>query len=320
MPFWNANQFDLNDPNNNEIWGGSPALQQEIHLPGTLGIAGAFGAQQGMLTPGIVPGVGPETILPWVPDLVGKVWQKKAAVFVVGSAYAGFIKEYSGRSANMNLCCYATANSASQFQERFLKDVVQPDEDYYGNLALLFDQIRTAEQLCILDLCRASFVRRGLQNGQQGGLDQSGDGVVRSSVAGPPPHSFQQYVDLNSNRTWQRLKKSKASKIVALGSIAEHGILRLFHQNGFTIREQGQPNPIHLPVFEANNARWVTLYAANDRRLGFWLQHQTWWSVTHPDPGQRTFHLLPIYHPARMSQYDPAYQLTRGLLLNFLAA
>ena len=320
MPFWDANQFDLNDSINNEIWEDSPALQLEIHLPGALQGPGAFGAQQAMLTPGIVPGVRPETILPWVPDLVGKGWKKKAAIFVIGSAYAGFIKEYSRRSATMNLCCYATANSASQFQERFLRDVVQPDNDYYSYLAMLFDGIRTADRLCILDLCRASFVRRGLRNGLPGNWDKSGDPVVKTSVAGQPPHSFQQYVDQNSNWTWERLMKSSASKIVALGTIAEHGILRLFHQNGFTICQQGHPNPIHLRVFDANNARWVRRYAANRRSLGFWLQHQTWWSVTHPDAGQRTFHLLPIYHPARMIQYDPACQLTRGLLLSFLAA
>lgn len=321
MPFWDSHHFDLSDPINAEIWENSPQLQHAIQTPAALAPVGAFGAQQAMFEAphqAFWDNLQPSGILPWVPDLVGKRWKKKDAVFVVGSAYAGFIDEYSGRDAAMNLCCYASANSASAFQERFLKNVVRPDQAYYSRLATLFDGIRTMDALCVMDLCRASFVLRGLRDGLPGNWDQGGDAVVKDSAAGPPPHIFQQYVDQNSNWTLKRFMQSKASKIVALGSIAEHGVLRLFQNYGFTIQEQGfvlQP-----PVPANGNAAWVNNYAEQGRKLGYWLQHSTWWSIISPDAGHRTFHLLPIYHPSKSNRYDPNYQQTRMLLPGFFAA
>ena len=321
MPFWDPRCFDLNDNINAEIWADSPLRQQDIQPTVPPVAVDGFGAQQAMLEPehqavwGNLPLPG---ILPWVPDLVGRRWKKKDAVFVVGSAYAGFIDEYSGRDAAMNLCCYASANSASGFQERFLKNVVRPDQAYYGKLATLFDGIRTMAALCVMDLCRASFVRRGRRDGQRTNWDKPGDGIVKDSAAGPPPHIFQHYVDQNSDWTWKRFMQSKASKIVALGSIAEHGVLRLFQQYGFTIHEQGFVLPPPEPG--NGNATWVNNYAAQDRNLGYWLQHSTWWSIIPPDAGQRTFHLLPIYHPRKSNAYDPNYQQTRMLLPGFFAA
>ena len=311
MPFWNANPFDLNDPINNEIWGGSPALQREIHLPGAIRVAGAFGAQQAMLTPGIVPGVGPETILPWVPDLAGKKWKEKASVFVVGSAYAGFIKEYSGRPATMNLCCYASANSSRMFQERFLKDVVEPDEAYYGKLAILFQNIRRASQLCLLDLCRASFVKRGER--------PPFDVASETTVLQPAWTSYRQYVEANDAWTWRRLNplRKQPIRIVALGYVAENGILQL-------IRRQlaGEHLEIHDSVGHAlqqgwwNNA-WNYGYADVGRPLHYWFHNHRWWIIRSKDCEWR---VLPIYHPAYVNQHDPNYFSTREVLKQFLNA
>ena len=325
MRFFDPDSFDFDDQINREIWEQSAMRQHAIQQPADVSAPGTFGAQQAMLTAGIVQGVDPNTVLPWVPDLVGKEWSSEKAFFVVGSAYAGFIKQYSGRRATMNLCRYATAVTARLFQERFLNDVVEPDPDYYGKLAILFGHAPaaplprfSARQICVLDLCRASFVRRGLRNGQRKNWDKPGDGIVKDSAAGPQPHIFQHYVDQNSDWTWKRFMQSKASKIVALGTIAEHGVLRLFHEHGFTIRDQMHPNPIDLPEFAPHTAGWVSQYA--DRPLGYWLQHSTWWSIIPPHPSQRTFHLLPVYHPRKAYAYDPNYQRTRMLLPGFLAA
>ena len=324
MPFFDPGCFDLDDQINGEIWKDSPDRQRGIQQPATVAEPGMFGAQQAMLTAGIVP--HPNTVLPWVPDLVGKEWKDKGAVFVVGSAYAGFIREYSKRNATMCLRCYFTAETARQFQERFFQDVVAPDPDYYGKLAILFGHppaappLLSGSQVCILDLCRSSFVRRGLRIGRRVNWDKSGDPVVKASTAGALPDIFQEYVDQNKDWTWQRFMESKSSKIVALGTIAEHGLLRLFQAEGFTITEEGFPDAVNRPAFPPNTAAWVHRYADQGKTLAYWLQHQSWWNVNGDVNGvPRTWKILPVYHPAWMNK-DPLYTQTRALLATLLAA
>lgn len=326
MPFFDPDCYDFGDPTNEQVWEESPRRQHEIQHPATVAAPGMFGAQQAMLTAGIVPGFDANTVLPWVPDLVGREWKSKGAVFLVGSAYAGFIREYSGRNATMSLLRYATARTARQFQERFFQDVVEPDRDYYGKLAMLFGHLpaglplRSGSQICIMDLCRASFVRRGLRTGRRTEWDKPGDRIVKDSAAGPPPHVFQEYVDQNNDWTWQRFVNSQASKIVALGTITEHGLLRLFQAKGFTITEEGHPDAVHLPACHTKSAEWVRRYAAQDRTLAYWIQHHSWWKVEGEVSGQlRTWRILPVYHPAWLNK-DPLYTKTRALLAALLAA
>ena len=316
MPFWDPRCFDLNDKINAEIWADSPQLQQGIHPPLALEAAGAFGAQQAMIELAdrvFWDNLQPPSILPWVPDLVGKRWKKKDAVFVVGSAYAGFIKEYSTRTAAMNLCCYATANSATQFQERFLQDVVQPDSDYYGKLELLVQPYLYASQLCLMDLCRASFVKRGNRVTRRP-MDTS-----KEPNRGPAWNNYLAYAQhvQSDDWTWRRLTESKTEKIVALGSIAEHGILQLFGRNlnpGFTIIDRDGA-PLDLPDF------WNRTYAHPGRNLGYWLNEDDWWIVQGQVGGEkRRWRVLPIYHPSRVESYDPLYARTRGLFAEYLNA
>lgn len=144
--------------------------------------------------------------------------EKKDAVFIVGSAYAGFIKEYSGRTAAMNFCCYATANSASEFQERFFKDVVQPDSYYYGPLSALIEEMRVASQLCVFDLCRASLVKRGpALVGANGPIRNDSSKEAKGNVQ---LAIFNAYVAANAVWTGRRFTESAANRIIALGNLA----------------------------------------------------------------------------------------------------
>lgn len=318
MPYWDDNHFDLNDRINENIWKDSPAIQQLIRPPRRLGDIGAFGAQQAMLEPRARsvwrPHLTRPGILPWVPDLAGKRWKKRDAVFVVGSAYAGFIKEYSGRRAAMNLCCYASAASARQFQERFLREVVQPDTDYYSKLELLFARHRRAAQLCLMDLCRASFVERGTRAGRKQ-MDKSNE-PSREPAWG----HFRLYAEHPACRGWtqRRLTESRTTKIVALGWIAEHGVLQLLRDwfglnRGFTIVDTNGE-----PLVLAQD--WTPTYASR-RRLNHWLKSGAWWNVAGQVDGEpRKWQVLPVYHPSAMQRNDPRYARTRGRLAAFLAA
>jgi hypothetical protein len=242
--------------------------------------------------------------LPWVPDLVGKNWKDARAILVVGSAYAGFIREYSSRNRTMCLSDYASAKSASEFQRRFLIEVVQGDNDYYGRIAkLLIESEVTASHLALFDLCRASFVRRGRRIGFP--KDKSGDAVVKAA-----PDLFVKYVQANSSWTWERILGTRAQIIVVLGTIAEHGLLRLFAEklDNCEIRVHGKDSELNITKLKSDSSsRWVGSYARF--QLSFWKNEQTWWRIAgNVEGGRREWRLLTVYHPAaRHPHYDPGY-------------
>ena len=88
-----------------------------------------------------------DTVLPWVPDIVGKEAEGSDAILIFGAAYAGFIREYSGRGACLGLADYAKfalddgGDNWTGFQGAFLENVVAPDFVYYGRLASLFSSL-----------------------------------------------------------------------------------------------------------------------------------------------------------------------------------
>src|SRR5688572_22302126 len=146
--FWADQHFDFDDSLNEEIWRLSPRVQLQIESHEFLQAGGAIGAQQCMLRGGMS---GTGSVLPWVPDLVGKNWRSGSAVTIVGAAYAGFIKEYSRRSAVMPLAHYLDASSVRQFQLAFLDTVVRQDENYYAPLAKLCSHLGSASQIAVLE-------------------------------------------------------------------------------------------------------------------------------------------------------------------------
>src|ERR1035438_6209280 len=95
VDYWNQAYFRLVDAINAEMWVRSPQLQLEIQHPHSLFKPGSVGPQQAMLEPDATLGIKLDTVLPWVPDIVGKEAEGDRAVLIYGSAYAGFIWEYS---------------------------------------------------------------------------------------------------------------------------------------------------------------------------------------------------------------------------------
>ncbi len=107
--YWDQANFKLVDTLNAEMWTRSPQLQREIQSPHDLIGTGKVGPQQAMLEPDAALDIKTDTVLPWVPDIVGKDADGDRGVIIFGAAYAGFIREYSSRRACLGLSDYAKA-------------------------------------------------------------------------------------------------------------------------------------------------------------------------------------------------------------------
>jgi hypothetical protein len=297
---WSIDDFNLDDKTNRLIWETSPRILKKIHglahaSTNTPKFTGQVGVQQAMIG---VDGFDKEP-LPLVPDLVGKdtVENPTRAVLILGSSYAPFVQDISTRNA-IRSSDYRAVRSAAQFQQLFFNTVIVGDTYYYGKLESRFDQIRCPRELIVTDLCHGSFCLRGKQRLRR---DMGGDRVVNGShpeleirqLAGEARSLFSHYVDAESAWTWQRIQSVK--DIVALGAIAEHGILRLFHKmktQGISMNVSGQP---WNNRFQDHEHGWISQHAEPDKTLSFWLEPDVWWNAS---IGNRNWRILPTYHPA----------------------
>jgi hypothetical protein len=288
--FWErrAPQDELND----RIWRESTSLQEEIQSLEDARDRGV-GAQQAMLLP--------DRALPWVPDLLGEDWRSTEAILVVGSAYSPFVTGAAGRACTMAVDEYASASTWQEFQSAFVSGVVERDPNYYGYLKVLAratPEPNGTSHLGFLDLCRASFARR---------IDhrfQGGDKVVRDSC-----DLYERYVEHPKAQawTWERLTASNSERIVAMGSIAEHGLLRLFASRGCSVWIGDELQRIRV----SRGGRWVTGYALNKCTLTSWTLKGQWWSIAGAVENKpRTWYVLPVLHPSRASGgYDREIEL-----------
>lgn len=217
--YWDTSLLNLGDELNREIWARSPQIQI-----GEIGLPIRYGAQQAM--------IGSGAVLPWPPDMVGKSCSESGRLIVCGSAYAGFISPFSernGHSVSVNEYRQATVE---EFQRIFLDNVVRGGDRYYRVLEALLKEISALDRTLVLDLCRVSFVEKGNPNSVR--IDKSGDSVVTTEGARA---IFESYVGAPTPSTWlwRRLSGEFGNRILALGSIAEHGLLRLFAKQGMDL-------------------------------------------------------------------------------------
>ncbi len=331
-PYWSFEdhekhpEYCWDDHLNEEIWSRSIGVQRRIQGPEEICEEGRFGSQQAM--------VDGQVVLPWPPDLLGFNWSKPGSLLIIGSAYAGFIREFSGRPASMLLCDYDEKLSWQGFQERFLRDVVAKDRVYYGGLATLLADVLPVKTIATFDLCRASFVRRRRQGGKG---DAQGDGVVRDGA-----NVYWRYFEdparaEPSDWIWRRVVTSRASAVVVLGSIAEHGFLRLARRRCLSI-EVAREGSVDIST-ELNNGKWVADYALDciqstsnpeiprlfkQQRMKYWLENGgRWYSVSgRVDHVERNGRVLPVYHPSVQNdpRFDPQYRLTIPVLRRMLGA
>lgn len=300
MKFWDPNHFDFTDALNQEIWNRSPEVQQQIQPMAELTQPGLVGAQQAMLDENLL--AERDTPLPWVPDSVRKGSQTKDGVTVVGLAYAGFIQEYSSRRSAMSLNNYLRASSVEDFQRLFLRDVVQKDASYYLPIEHLCSSIVSSSRLSLVDLCRASFVRRGVAGRNRS--DCSSSANIKHNLL-----KYERYVENEQAMEWlwRRFANSPAKCVLALGLNAEHGLLQMFDKHKMKIT---QSEALFIPKKFASGG-WARPYADPKKTLGYWLKSSTWWVVQGTvNNANRTWYVLPVYHPSRYnsSKYDPGYQ------------
>jgi len=324
MSFWSPEYMDAADPVNEKIWLESPAEQAVIQQAGSLTRDGDIGAQQIMVD-------GRETSLPWVPDILGLGWKHCESVTIVGSAYAPFIRGISRRDYTLPLMEYADAPSAKDFLTSFLNHVVLPDPAYYNKIRLLTGDLGDQRNTALFDLCRASYTVRGTRCSRET-MDEAAEYTFKNRLSPSRDkakiHSparaatsrglFTAYLEAPKQRAWtlQRFKNSQARRIITLGSVAEHGLLRLFWHSGIrTIYQRSRPSDRWFPS-ETHGDKWVLNYARAGRTLESWLDENDpdWWVVEGQlDDVRRRWHLLPVLHPARNGA-DNDYSRTRKLL------
>lgn len=305
--FWDPANFCRNDGINQRIWHDSPAVQATINAIYNPLQNPYVGAQQSMIQQ------NPQMNLPWVPDLVGKNWEDEDSILICGSAYAPFIAPYSAAYQYPQIDYINhyinTPNDYWPFQQEFLGPyVVLSAGTYYKRIAALMTAagITNAEKICLFDLCRASFVQQGQGNPRQ---DIGGDQIVRNNCP-----TYTEYIDspghhnLAKNWTWERIITSKSRRIIALGTIAERGLIKLFIQNGANLiyTHNNHQIQIDIPNYQQwlNNHthNWVAYYAGNlqttnhgNLNLGYWRNNQNFWVI---NCAGRKWHLLPNLHPA----------------------
>jgi len=316
--------MDFADPVNERIWLESPAEQALIQGPGVLTNSGDIGAQQIMAT-------GNAVSLPWVPDILGLRWQLAESIIIVGSSYAPFIRGISKRKCTLPLMEYCNGESAKDFLVSFLNHVVLPDLDYYDKVRLLASDLADQRNVALLDLCRASYTVRGTRCSRNT-MDEPGEytfknklspkrdiaGIHSSIRAAASRRLFTAYVEASKQRAWtlQRFSNSEARRIIALGSVTEYGLLKLFWDSGIrTIYQRSKPGD-HWSPSKTHGDKWVLNYARARQTVESWLDEDNpdWWVVE----GQlndvpRRWHLLPVLHPAR-NGVDIDYSRTKKLL------
>jgi len=278
--FWSIDDLDLDDPLNGDIWSDSPREQDRIQPYTDDWKVGAVGAQQAMRHP---------YRLPWVPDPVGLDWRSRDALFIFGSAYGPFIGG-SSRPHELSPADYA-CNSSGEFLRHFLKRVLI-SRPYYARIAEIASSVvRSCRLLATVDLCRVAFVRRDDRR------DTGGDKIARSA-----PRLFSEFVESTqaTDWLWRRVAGSQASALVALGTVAEHGVLRLFarHLQNARIRDS-QDATIQFSAM-SDNFRWPLRYAHNRRHLRD-REHSTpppYWEIDGELGGNsRRWRLAVVPHP-----------------------
>lgn len=306
--FWDESELDFNDPLNQEIWNRSPGVQMRLQRPESLEPPGLYGPQQAMIEAEHRHLLGDRPCLPWVPDLVGKEFNTSGRLAMIGSAYAGFIREYSSRGNTMSIRD-AAAEAMEQFQRAFLRSVVLRDRGYYAPLSTLAFETAPLSRVAVLDLARVSLVRRG-----SGACGDRRDNSKQCASA-EEARVFASYAESSESRdwTWRRLGGSPARCIVALGLTAEHGLLRLFAAQRCTIRRSDRMDSL----WGIEDRNWPLRYAGP--QLAHWISGDgSWWRVECLVE-KRRWGVLPVYHPARANNFDPDYKGSRAVLARMRA-
>ena len=103
--------------------------------------------------------------------------------------------------------------------------------------------------------------------------------------------------------------------ILALGSTADHGLLRLFHWYKAKIhrrRDCAESPRLWRSKFSANEP-WAKNYAAERKNIKWWRENSDWWEL-YIEKDARRWRILPISHPSRnMGDYTTILRKIQSL-------
>jgi hypothetical protein len=282
-----ADEFSALDAINEDIWSRSAAFQQELQAARRNWAVGEVGAQQAMCGP---------RALPWVPDLVGAEFGLPGSVLVVGMSYAGFLRRDPSRSGYMTPESYRDHATARDFCAHFVNSVV-PHYPYYQRVLDAFPPEVPLRRVGFTDLCRANLVRIEKTRDSCQGIERCGRSL------------FARYAEHPEQRQWHacRILESGVEVLVALGQVAEHGLLRLLRD----VLDCNVTTEDREVVFSRRSGplTWPTAYAHDARQIDDWMGAKAWWSaggprghwkvVTVPHPSQN---VLRAHHTERIQQ------------------
>lgn len=271
--------------------------------------------------------------LPWVPDLVGPEFGKaNPSVLIVGSSYNAFLDDYSSRQGTMPLADYVNArdtptvkNGLTKFFASFIRGVVN-DTAYYARIRRLLAKAEIPRtHVCITDLCKASFVQKAENNGARS--DSGGDNLIKGHM-----EQWQCYVlgapNENPNTAplpyqWLGERIEKAQIILALGKLAEYGVIKVLKRQAPGLRIKTHQFPYRQPnqVSLESGRNWAYESAMLGRTVNSWLQPGDWWNLDDPDLG-KSRQLLPCVHPGawRVQEQEDNYVQKYTCLLRIMAA
>jgi hypothetical protein len=110
---------------------------------------------------------------------------------------------------------------------------------------------------------------------------------------------------------------------LALGTIAEYGVLKIFLEIADRPKVCSHSNPTLKPNNQSPcpSKSWKYDYACRSRQLRNWLDLDDWWKLEATENGQvRRWCLLPVYHPAAAigRNRDDGYSQTGRLLTRMI--
>jgi hypothetical protein len=107
--------------------------------------------------------------------------------------------------------------------------------------------------------------------------------------------------------TWRRFTTSEAATIIALGSIATQGLLRLLARQGLSLRVPRRPD-----IGAAAIGRLLTSEPAV-AKLPTQLACEWWEASAKLESGDpRRWRILPVHHPSWRNVHDPRYERAIG--------
>ena len=329
LDFWAHEDRAKGDEINRDIWETSPMRMGAIHDVRTdgVGFTGEFGCQQAMVceqaftveAPRLIGAYDDDEPLPWIPDWVGNRHGSGTGVTLVGPSYPPIIIERALYWAGMPLADYRTAGSADEFLTTFTEQILRDgDFSHFTQIESMLFPFRTAADICYFNLCRGSFVTRC----QRSGDDQYGDERLDGSHLGETPARrlyhllYNDYVKAAEDWTWQRLLDSRSGAVIALGKVAEHGLLRLFRRKGATITCASDGREWNPPALN-DEVFWPSRQADDDRPVEYWIERSgRWWNVSMPDVAD--WCILPVHSLDAVEKEDSGYRRTRRILERFL--